>query len=334
MAPHLRAAGIAAIVWRAHVGVDAPNALVRDAWHFLRPSVGTAAAAVFSRERFVWDGLDEIPAVVIPPSIDVFSAKNQPLSPQAITGILTTAGLFADTGERCTAFVREDGSPGRVDRRATIVQDAPLDPAARIVAQVSRWDRLKDPLGVLHGFVRHAGECGDAHLVLVGPATDRVADDPEGARVLEEVVAARSALPAAARARVHLVSLPMEDAEENAAMVNALQRRADVVVQKSLAEGFGLTAAEAMWKARPVVVSGVGGLQDQVIDEVTGLVVAPEDLAGFGHAVCRLLGDPALAARLGGAGKQRVREHFLEPRHLRQWVDLIERLDAVPATQT
>jgi trehalose synthase len=122
---------------------------------------------------------------------------------------------------------------------------------------------------------------------------------------------------------VHLASLPMDDHEENAAIVNALQTRADVVVQKSLAEGFGLTAAEAMWKGRPLVASGVGGLQDQVIDRVTGLLVEPSDLAAFGHAVCRLLADGQLAERLGRAARERVRSEYLEPRHLAQWVGLI-----------
>jgi trehalose synthase len=120
----------------------------------------------------------------------------------------------------------------------------------------------------------------------------------------------------------------MDDPDENAAMVNALQTRADVVVQKSLAEGFGLTVSEAMWKGRPVVASGVGGIQDQIIDEVTGLVLHdPEDLAQFGHAICRLLSDHELAARLGAAAHEQVRSRFLESRHLEQWVELIGELD-------
>jgi trehalose synthase len=125
---------------------------------------------------------------------------------------------------------------------------------------------------------------------------------------------------------VHLVSLPMADAEENAAMVNAIQRRAAVVVQKSLAEGFGLTVTEAMWKARPLVVSGVGGIQDQISDGVDGLTIDPHDLPGFAAAVGRLLRDPKLAARLAAAARDRARADFLEPRHLRQWVEIIETL--------
>jgi trehalose synthase len=258
----------------------------------------------------------------------VFSAKNQELDDDAALAILRAAGIIADGDGAPGLFLHEDGTPARVDRRATIVQERALRAADRYVTQVSRWDRLKDPVGVLEGFVRHAGECCDAQLLLVGPDVAGVADDPEGAEVLAEVTAAWRALPPPARSRVHLVTLPMKDAEENGAMVNAIQRRASVVVQKSLAEGFGLTVAEAAWKGRAIVAAGVGGIQDQIIDEVTGLLVDPRDLGGFGHAICRLLSDEALAQRLGSAARERVRERFLEPRHLHQWVDLIERLPA------
>ena len=112
---------------------------------------------------------------------------------------------------------------------------------------MSRWDRLKDPIGVIKGFAERV-EAPDAHLIYAGPAVEEVADDPEGAEVLEEARVAWDALPPGAKERVHLAALPMQDGDENAAIVNALQRRADIVVQKSIAEGFGLTVAEAMWK--------------------------------------------------------------------------------------
>jgi trehalose synthase len=329
MAPILRERPVG-IVWRAHVGVDEPDDRTRVAWDFLRPYARSVDACVFSRERFVWDGLDEVAIEIVPPSIDVFSAKNQELDDAAALAILRAAGIVADGEGPPGVFLREDGTPARVDRRATIVQERALRAADRYVTQVSRWDRLKDPVGVLEGFVRHVGEESHAQLLLVGPDVAGVADDPEGAEVLEEVAATWHALPEQARARAHLVTLPMQDAEENGAMVNAIQRRASVVVQKSLAEGFGLTVAEAAWKGRPIVASGVGGIQDQVVDEVTGLLVAPRDLAAYGHAVSRLLADDDLARRLGSAARERVRERFLEPRHLRQWVDLIERLPATP----
>ena len=113
-----------------------------------------------------------------------------------------------------------------------------------------------------------------------GPSVAGVADDPEGAEVLAEVRAQREALEPDLRGRVHLAILPMDDVAENAAMVNAIQRRSDVVVQKSLAEGFGLTVAEAMWKSRPVVAGAVGGIQDQIEDGVSGVLIDdPSDLA-------------------------------------------------------
>jgi len=195
-----------------------------------------------------------------------------------------------------------------------------------LVVQVSRWDRLKDHAGVLRCFAEHCRH-PRAHLLLAGPSVAEVADDPEGAEVLAEIRAQRLALQGELRARVHLASLPMEDVDENAAMVNAIQRRADVVVQKSLAEGFGLTVAEAMWKARPVVASRVGGIQDQITHDRNGLLIDdPSDLAAFGRATATLLEDHEGAARLGQEAHRRVRQDYLAPRRLTQELDLIQRL--------
>ncbi|HEX2503650.1 MAG TPA: glycosyltransferase [Miltoncostaeaceae bacterium] len=117
----------------------------------------------------------------------------------------------------------------------------------------------------------------------------------------------------------------MADLEENAAIVNALQRRAAVVVQKSLSEGFGLTVTEAMWKRRPVVAGAVGGIRDQVVDGETGVLVDdPTDLDAVGAAIARLLAQPTEARRLGEAARDRVRREFLAPRHLCDYVDLLE----------
>jgi trehalose synthase len=330
LAPALRAAGIG-VAWRCHVGADAPTDVVRGAWDFLRPYVTEADVYVFSRRQFVWEGLDDDRAVIIPPSIDVFSAKNQTLGDDAVVGILATAGLLEDGGRHDATFLREDGTPGRVDRQARLWQNAPVGRGEQIVTQVSRWDRLKDPIGVLDGFAAHSAAVPDAHLVLAGPSPAGVADDPEAEEVLVQLVEAREALSPEVRRRVHIASLPMEDPEENAAIVNALQTYASVVVQKSLAEGFGLTVAEAMWKGRPVVAAAVGGIQDQVIDGVTGLLVDPRDLDAYGRAVLALLQDPELAQRLGAAAREHVRDDFLEPRHLRQWFEVIERISATVA---
>jgi trehalose synthase len=313
------------VVWRAHIGLDLPNDLARQGWDFLRPYVEQADALVFSRAAFEWEGLDHDRVAIIPPSIDAFSPKNQALGFTDIVAILRASGLAAGEGQGAPpAFERLDGTTALVRRRAGGTEAQPLRLDTPLVTQVSRWDRLKDPLGVMHGFAEHVPTASRAHLALVGPDVAAVADDPEGVQVLADVRDAWQDLPTEVRRRVHLLGLPMEDADENAAIVNALQRRSDVVVQKSLAEGFGLTVSEAMWKGRPVVASAVGGIQDQIEDGVTGYLVEPHDLDTFGRRVAALLADPPTAERIGGAAQARVRDHFLGPRHLEQWEDLLE----------
>jgi trehalose synthase len=196
-----------------------------------------------------------------------------------------------------------------------------------MIVQVSRWDAMKDMGGVMEAFARHVDSGRTVELVLAGPVVSAVADDPEGGQVLQECWNQWRQLPHAVRARVQLVCLPMHDLEENAVIVNALQRHASVVTQKSLAEGFGLTAAEAMLKGTPVVASAVGGLVDQVIDGESGLLVQdPRDLAEFGAAVCRILDDEDLRRRLGAGARRRAIETHLGDTHLRRWLDVIHRL--------
>jgi trehalose synthase len=326
MVPRMLAAGVP-VIWRAHIGVDMANDAARDAWRFLTTYVEDADAFVFSRLAYAWEGLDRDRIAVIAPSIDAFSPKNQAMSFTSVTAVLRAAGLAADHHHPSRAvFERLDGSVGKVQRAARVIEEHQLALDLPLVTQVSRWDRLKDPLGVLAGFVEHVHAGEDPHLLLAGPDVTAVADDPEGAEVLAEVERAWHELPRSARRRVHLALLPMEDPDENAIIVNAIQRRSDVVVQKSLAEGFGLTVSEGMWKGRPVVASEVGGIEDQIEDGVSGRLVPPADLALFGRRVSELLEDPHAAERIGGAARARVRDHFLGPRHLAQYVDLLERV--------
>jgi trehalose synthase len=326
------AATNAAVIWRCHIGVDEPNDLVRAAWDFLRPYVAPAHAYVFHREAFVWDGLDRRKVAIIPPSIDVFTPKNRDIDPATVLATLRVAGVLEDGGVRePVAFERQDGTPGRVERRAHAVEEQPLRPGDPVVLQVSRWDALKDPIGVIRGFARHVPARTGAHLVYAGPDVEAVADDPEGARMLRLTVQERQQLPVDARSRVHLLSLPMEDPDENALIVNALQRHARVITQKSVGEGFGLTVAEAMWKARPVVGSRVGGIQDQIVDGETGVLIDdPRDLAAFGGAITRLLLDPDEAERLGSAARERVLDRFTSVRSLLDYLALIRRVLAAP----
>ena len=145
----------ATVVWRCHVGIDLPNEIARETWAFLRGYVKPAHAYVFSRREYAWAGLPEDRIWVVPPSIDAFSPKNQELSPDAIEAILARAELVSSRDGIAPTFERSDGSPGRVDRAAELDQDARIPAAAPLVAQVSRWDRLKDPVGVVRGFVEH-----------------------------------------------------------------------------------------------------------------------------------------------------------------------------------
>jgi len=280
---------------------------------------------------FAWEGLDPDRVSVIAPSIDPFTPKNRDLDSDTVVAVLRAAGVLASPGApEPVPFERNDGAAGSVERPAVLVEDAPLDPDAPVVVQVSRWDELKDPVGVIVGFAEHVPAETGAHLVYAGPSVESVTDDPEGSLVLREAIAARAQLPPEARRRVHLASLPMTDPDENAVVVNALQRHARVVVQKSVAEGFGLTVAEAMWKARPVVASRIGGIQEQVVDGSTGLLLDdPLDRAAYGAAVARLLADPAAAAEMGRRGRERVVDRFLSTRSLLDYLDLIRRVGSV-----
>jgi trehalose synthase len=328
LAPALAAAG-AHVVWRCHVGADLPNEWTERSWDFLRPYLEDAEGYVFSRRDFAPSWADRAKTHVIPPSIDPFSAKNEPMSRRNVRLILGYVGLLGGDGAvPAVPFTRRDGSPGRINRRVDVLQTGPPPPLdSPLVVQVSRWDRLKDMAGVMTGFVDNVDHGLGAHLLLSGPAVTGVADDPEAAEVLEECMVLWRDLPHAARSRVHLACTPMTDPDEAAAIVNALQRHAAVVVQKSTAEGFGLTVAEAMWKARPIVATAVGGIRDQVVDGEHGLLVDdPLDLARFGAAVDSLLRDRDRAEKLGAAARVRAGAEFLGDRHLEQYGRLLQHL--------
>jgi trehalose synthase len=254
-------------VWRCHIDLSHADP---DVWAFLAPHVAGHEAAVFSHRAFVPPL--PVPAYLVPPSIDPFSDKNRELTADEIAAALAPLGL----------------------------------PSARPwVTQISRYDRLKDPLGVLAAFAlarRHES----AHLVLAGGGAD---DDPEGAEVLAEVRG-----QAAGRSDVSVLLLP-NDAHVT---INALQRRSAVVVQKSLREGFALTVSEALWKRRAVVASAVGGIPLQVLHERTGLLV--RSVEGAAVQITRLLREPGLRRRLGEEGHEHVRKHFL---HVREAVDYL-----------
>ena len=314
------------VIWRCHIGVDRPTARTDYGWQFLRQYVERADALVFTRQQYAPDWVPRDRLHIIAPSIDPFSLKNSELDAETVDRILRLAGLAPNgRDEAAVTFTGRDGSSHTVRRHTglTGAMSAPPPADAPLVVQVSRWDRLKDMAGVMTAFVDHvAPQHSGAHLLLVGPDVSGVADDPEGAEVLAECIEQWQELSSDLRSRVHLVRVPMDDLDENALIVNAIQRRAAIVVQKSYAEGFGLTVTEAMWKTRPIVASAVGGIPDQIESGVHGVLVDTSDIAGCGEAVSRLLADPDRAGQLAVAARERVRKEFLGDRHLRQYVEL------------
>jgi trehalose synthase len=326
--PALTDAG-AIVVWHCHIGADEPNDTVRRAWRFLLDEVEPARRYIFSRREYLWEGLDPDRLRVIQPSIDAFSPKNREMDDRTVESILRAVGFLDGQPAAAPTFTRRDGGTDVVARPLVLADgDGPLPGDVPVVMQTARWDRLKDPAGVIDLFADHLGEARpDLHLVLAGPSVEGVADDPEGRDVVAACVRRRRRLPARLRERVHLVCSPMDDEEEAEVVVNALQRRADVVVQKSLAEGFGLVIAEAMWKRRPVVAARVGGIQDQIEHGRGGLLVDDAaDGAGFARAVADLLDRPDRAREIGERAHARVRDRFLTPRQLTETLDLTREL--------
>ena len=288
----------AKVFWRCHVGVDAPTPASRDAWDFLQPWVEGADAVVFSVPQHRPSSLAGTPSFIIPPIISPFTPKNQELDAESVGTALARCGLAAPARSGPVA-----------GRPVPVLADRPPRPQEPLVVQVSRWDRLKDMSGVLEGFAAHTDE---GFLALVGPDPTAIADDISQQFWFEHCRRARERLAPAQRERTALITLPMADARENALLVNGLQRAADVVVQKSLAEGFGLTVAEAMWKQRPVVASDVGGISAQIEHGVTGyLVKDPRAYAAFGELLSDVLSDRRGRTEVGRLARSSVHRQYL-----------------------
>jgi trehalose synthase len=314
----------ARVVWRCHIGVDWENEVTRAAWDFLRPHLAAAEAYVFSRQEYVPSWIPAGKVWIIPPSIDPFSPKNQQLAVGTVRAILVKLGVLDGAAPVVPAtFVRRNGDVDMVTRPAVVVGEGRPGSDDPVLVQVSRWDRLKDMAGVMRGFADYVVPVGDGYLMLVGPAVNDVSDDPEGAAVYGECMLQWRDLSPAARTRILLVTLPLDDIDENAAMVNALQRHATVIAQKSLAEGFGLTVAEGMWKGRPVIGSAVGGIIDQMAAGTGILLPDPADLVAFGSAARLLLSDQDQAARIGQAAHAHVREQYVGDVHLLRYAKLL-----------
>ena len=263
-------------VWRCHIDLSHPNPGV---WNFLQPMVERYDAAVFSSPAFA--RRLAIPQALFYPCIDPLSEKNKDLDEAYIQSVCDNFG---------------------VDR---------LRP---IVTQISRFDRLKDPLGVIQAY-KMAKKYVDFQLVLAGGGAT---DDPEGAAVLKEVHESAGDDP-----DVIILDLPPWSALE----INALQRASTIIVQKSLKEGFGLTVTEALWKGKPTIASAVGGIPTQVIDKQTGALV--HSVEGCGYQIRYLLTHPEYGAQLGKNGREHVKENFLMTTNARRWVLLLRILSGL-----
>jgi trehalose synthase len=234
--------------------------------------------------------------------------------------------LMATGTETPRTYTRFDGSPGRVDEPAEIDQDCPLPADGPAVVQVSGWELVKDQRGLASAFAEVVSP-DHPHLVIAGPSTAGSPEEAEERVVLEELAEERRALHSDVASRIHLVQIPIDDRDDNATIVNALQRRADVVVHKPLHEAFGLSVAEAMWKGRPVIASRVGGIADQIVDGESGVLVDdPSDGIAVAREIDLLLADPGRARALGTAASKRIAERFSVVNHLAEYLELIQRV--------
>ena len=254
-------------VWRCHIDISNPN---EEVWGFLKEYVERYDAALFSSPRF--SKRLPIPQFLFFPSIDPLSDKNRELESEFIDQVL---------------------------ERLNIPRDKPL------VTQISRFDRLKDPVGVIKAY-RMAKRYIDCQLVLAG---GEASDDPEGEAILDEVRAEAEGDP-----DIHILLLPPTSSLE----INALQRASTIILQKSIREGFGLTVSEALWKKKPVIGSAVGGIPAQIIPNLTGVLVY--SIEGTAYQIRYLLSHPDLAKRLGEYGHEYVKEEFLITRKLRRYL--------------
>lgn len=320
MAPLLHRTGVR-VIWQCHIGSTDESPEHDAAWEFLAPYLDDIDGFVFSMRDYVPSFLPPDKVAVIMPAIDPLSPKNRLLDEPLAGAVLKAAGLAPPDGRRVTDLAPCLGrSAAELESLATLTQDALIPPDAPVVVQVSRWDPLKGMHGLLAAFA--SAEFDDVHLVLAGPDPALIADDPGGKEVFADVDALRGSLAPAIRRRVHLAALSGADLEGSAFIVNALQQRADIVVQKSLKEGFGLTVTEGKWKSKPVIGGAVGGIPLQINPGRTGLLVDPTDISALTQLLVDLIGDPARRRTLGVAAHEDVCRRFLIDRQLAEYVDV------------
>ena len=304
----------------------------------MRPHAERCDHAVFSAPEYIPDFLAG-KAGVITPAIDPLSCKNRELTPTKVAGVLKNAGLARSPHPVVPVDYQQQATRlGAEGRFARMNEETDIGILFRpIVTQISRWDRLKGYGPLLEAFVRlklsvggrgvadrQRRRLGQVRLVLAGPDPAAVADDPEALEVLAELIEAYQRLPPWLQHDVAIVSLPMGSRDENALMVNALQRCSSVVVQNSLREGFGLTVTEAMWKQCGVLGSRACGIRQQIRDGMDGRLIDDcEDSDSIAELLDDALEDVAGRTRWGRSAQRRVHDEFLIFTQVRRWLEIL-----------
>lgn len=337
MAPLLRAGADVHLLWRCHIGLDEHTPRTTAAWQLLERYADAVDRVIFSAPEYVPASM-ESRATIIHPAIDPLAPKNVELSLHGVVCTLVSGGL-SSAGPIVQASFEHQAQ--RISSSGEPVKAAEMGDIGLltrpIVLQVSRWDRLKGFLPLMHAFVRMKAQAASqtgiarrrallARLVLVGPVIGSVADDPEARAVLDALVRAYADLPAGTQEDIAILLLPMESRRENALLVNALQRASTIVVQNSLREGFGLTVAEAMWKRMPVLSSASAvGPRIQIVDGEHGrLVQDPENVEELAAILTAMLHQPEERARWGRNAQRRAHDEFMIFTQLRHWLELCQ----------
>ena len=332
-------------VWRCHIGLDEEMPATRAAWDFLEPYADAYDAAIFSAQEYVPPFLDDR-ATLVYPAIDPLGPKNRDLWVHRLTRVMANSGLVHADGPVLTPRWRQPARrllPNGEFAAADANGDIGLL-SRPIVTQISRWDRLKGFAPLLEAFALLKRRLGEGayddgpplrrrrvelvRLVMAGPDPASIPDDPEALEVIESLKSAYVALPAEVQADVAMLALPMESRDQNALMVNALQRASSLVVQNSLREGFGLTVAEAMWKQIPVLTNRRAcGPRQQIRDGVDGrLADDPEDPEELCALLDRMLASPTEREVWGRNAQRRAYDEFLVFTQVRRWLEVLSGL--------